>query len=152
MELFERFDQLTAVTEKMNAEAVARPDTPYLRLHEYVHYCDTQTFLHAYTRKLRLPPEEASALLRFVYRDTLELKQKIGALDLYAFTYHYLKRMTYRTGNLDTPDDCVEKLDMERLAPYRAAREKQWRGEALAPEEQALLDDTLRGALEALKA
>lgn len=31
--------------------------------------------------------------------------------------------MTYRIGNLDTPDDCVEKLDMDILSPYRSARE-----------------------------
>lgn len=44
--------------------------------------------------------------------------------------------MTYRIGNLDTPDDCVEKLDMDILSPYRSAREKQWRGEALTPQER----------------
>lgn len=32
--------------------------------------------------------------------------------------------MTYRAGNLDTPDDCVEKRDMDILLPYRPAREK----------------------------
>lgn len=35
-----------------------------------------------------------------------------------------MKSMTYRAGNLDTPDDCVEKRDMDILLPYRPAREK----------------------------
>ena len=147
MELFERYEELSAAIARMNAEAVRDGEKPYLRLHDYVHYCDVQTFLHAYTRRLRLSDAERASLLRFCYKDTLRLKGSLGAVDLYAFTYHYLKRMTYRTGNLDTPDDCVEKLDMDRFAPYRAAREKEWRGEPLTPAEQSLLADTVRETL-----
>ena len=142
MDLFERFDQLTAVMEGMNAEAAKKADIPYIRLHDYAHYCDVKIFLHDYARRLRLSAEDARSLLDFCYRDTLEIKSRIGERDLYAFTFRYFKSMVYRTGNLDTPDDCVEKLDMDLFGPYRAAREKQWRGETLDAEEERLLDDT----------
>ena len=142
MDLFERFEQLTSVMEAMNAEATKQADIPYIRLHDYVHYCDVKTFLHDYARRLRLNPAERESLLAFCFRDTLEIKSRIGERDLYAFTFHYFKSMVYRTGNLDTPDDCVEKLDMDRFGPYRAAREKQWRGETLTEEENHLLSDT----------
>lgn len=142
MERFERFEELSAIIEGMNAEAVEKAEIPYIRLHDYVHYCDVKTFLHAYTRRLRLSKEERESLLFFCYRDTLELKNLIGERDLYAFTFRYFKRMVFRTGNLDTPDDCVEKLDMDRFNPYRAAREKSWRGEKLTEEEARLLRDT----------
>ena len=118
MELFERFEELSRVIDQMNEQAVQKRDVPYVRLHDYVHYCDVQTFFHAYTRRLRLPLEKEKALFDFCYRDTLERKSEIGQTDLYAFTYHYFKNMTYRTGNLDTPDDCVEKLDLDLFDYY----------------------------------
>ena len=151
MDLYERYEALTAVVESMNAEATHADDIPYIRLHEYVHYCDVKVFLHAYARRLRLGDAENAALLDFCYRDTLELKSCIAERDLYAFTYHYFKSMVYRTGNLDTPDDCVEKLDMDRFGPYRAAREKQWRGEPLSDKEQDLLTDTEKKILESMR-
>lgn len=147
MERFERFEELTRIIEGMNQEAVDRADIPYIRLHDYVHYCDLKTFLHAYTRRLRLTDEERESLLAFCYRDTLEQRSKIGERDLYAFTFRYFKRMVFRTGNLDTPDDCVEKLDLDRFNPYRAAREKSWRGEKLTEEEARLLRDTEDGII-----
>ena len=58
--------------------------------------------------------------------------------------------MTYRTGNLDTPDDCVAKLDMDLMNEYRAVREKEARGEALTPAEEALAEGVVRRALDAL--
>lgn len=143
MELFDRFEELSKIVDHMNAEATRNGDVPYLRLHEYIHYCDVKLFLFGYTRRLRMSGEERAALLRFCYQDTLGLKSRIGHRDLYTFTFHYLKRMTYRTGNLDTPDDCVEKLDMERFTPYRLAREAQWRGETLSPQRSALLKNTV---------
>ena len=85
--------------------------------------------------------------MAFFYRDTLERKSELGALDLYTFTRQFFKYMTYRIGNLDTPDDCVEKLDMDILSPYRSAREKQWHGEALTPQERELLDKTVQSVL-----
>lgn len=63
MELFERFEDLSRVIDQMNEQAVQERDVPYVRLHDYVHYCDVQTFFHAYTRRLRLPQEEEKALL-----------------------------------------------------------------------------------------
>lgn len=149
MELFDRFEELTGVIARMNSEAASQQDVPYIRLHDYVHYCDLQMFLHAYTRRLRLSAEKQAELLAFCYQDTLRLKNIIGPVELYTFTFHYLKCMTYRTGNLDTPDDCVEKLDMERFDRYRLAREKEWRGEALSAEEQALTARTVQDALDA---
>ena len=146
MELFERFENLSRVIDQMNEQAVQERDVPYVRLHDYVHYCDVQTFFHAYTRRLRLPQEEEKALFAFCYRDTLERKSEIGQTDLYAFTYHYFKNMTYRTGNLDTPDDCVEKLDLDLFMPYRQAREKEWRGETLNDTERELLRKTVQEA------
>ena len=150
MDLFERFEQLTSVMEAMNAEATKQADIPYIRLHDYVHYCDVKTFLHDYARRLRLNPAERESLLAFCFRDTLEIKSRIGERDLYAFTFHYFKSMVYRTGNLDTPDDCVEKLDMDRFGPYRAAREKEARGEELTAEERAIVERPVKRALEAL--
>lgn len=148
MELFERFEELSRTIERMNAQAVGEKGIPYILLHDYVHYCDVQTFFRAYTRRLRLPKEQEKALLAFCYRDTLERKSEIGATDLYPFTYQFFKGMTYRTGNLDTPDDCVEKLDLDLLTPYRQAREKEWRGEALSAQEQALLKGVVQAALD----
>lgn len=147
MTLFDRFEELSRVIGDMNAQAVRSRDIPFVLLHDYVHYCDVKTFFQACTRPLRLPGEQAAALLQFFYRDTLERKKEIGATDLYTFTYQFFKFMTLRTGNLDTPDDCVEKLDLDILAPYRAAREKEWRGEALTPEEATLLCRTVQQAL-----
>ena len=148
---FERYEQLSAFVEEMNAQAMNQWDIPYLRLHDYLHYCDVKTFLLAYTRRLRLKESETQDLLAFCFRDTLELKNGLGNVDLYAFTYHYFRKMCYRTGNLDTPDDCVEKLDLERFGAYRQAREKQWRGEGLSDEERAILDRTVKDALMSLK-
>lgn len=142
MELFERYEALSSHIDQMNAEATKKADIPYIRLHDYVHYCDVKTFLHAYTVRLRLSKAETDSLLAFCVRDTLEMKSGTGEIDLYALTFHYFKSMVYRTGNLDTPDDCVEKLDMDRFGPYRAAREKQWAGDELTEEEQTLLDYT----------
>lgn len=147
MELFERFEELSRTIEDMNAQAAHTRDIPVILLHDYVHYCDVQAFLQACTRPLRLTPAQTDSLMAFFYRDTLERKNEIGAIDLYTFTRQFFKYMTYRIGNLDTPDDCVEKLDMDILSPYRAAREKKWRGEALTPRERELLDKTLQSVL-----
>lgn len=147
MTLFERFEEMNHVLDRMNAEATAAADIPYIRLHEYLHYVDVKTFWDTYTRRLRLPADVSADYLAFCYSDTLQLKPLIRDMDLYAFTFHYFKSMTYRTGNLDTPDDCVEKLDMERLSAYRAAREKQWRGETLTNDEEQLLAIPLRDIL-----
>ena len=139
MDLFDRYDQLTRTIDQMNHEAVLAADVPYIRLHDYVHYCDVKAFLFAYIRPLRLSPETVKDILAFCCRDLMEIKSRHGECDLYALTYHYFKSLVYRTGNLDTPDDCVEKLDMDRFAPYRAAREKAWHGDPLtAPEEDCL--------------
>ncbi len=140
MELFERYEELTAHIDLMNAQATAGAAIPYIRLHDYVHYCDVKTFLHDYARRLPMSAEDKASLLLFCYRDTLDMKGRIGERDLYAFTFRYFKSMIYRTGNLDTPDDCVEKLDMDRFAPYRAAREKQWQGLPLTADEQKTLE------------
>ena len=151
MDLFDRFDQLTGIIDRMNHEAVHQADIPYIRVHDYTHYCDVRVFLSACTRRLRLSVPVFKDLLAFCYRDTLEIKARIGERDLYAFTFRYFKNMVYRTGNLDTPDDCVEKLDMDLFAPYRAAREKQWRGEALTDAEAELLGRVERDAVRAMK-
>lgn len=147
MTLFDRFEELSRVIGNMNAQAVRSREIPFILLHDYVHYCDVQTFFRACTRPLRLPEDEQRALLQFFYRDTLERKNEIGATDLYTYTYQFFKDMTVRTGNLDTPDDCVEKLDPDLLTPYRAAREKAWRGEALTDAEDALLRHTVQRVL-----
>lgn len=148
---FERYEQLNSIVEEMNEEAMRQWDIPYLRLHDYLHYCDLKVFLYAYTRKLRLSKDDMCELLSFCYKDTMELKNSIGNVDLYAFTYHYLQKMCYRTGNLDTPDDCVEKLDMERFNAYRAAREKQWHGQSCDEREKEILRRTIQDALDALQ-
>lgn len=151
MELFTRFEQLTRLIDGLNREATEHPDLPYIRLQEYSHYCAVKTFTRDYACRLRLPREEEEALLAFFYRDTLALQGSIGPYDLYAFTFYYLRGMTYRTGNLDTPDDCVPKLDMDCVAAYRAAREKEWRGEALTEKEGAILRSVVDKALDQLK-
>ena len=113
MNLFERFEELSRIIDDMNAQAADARDIPVILLHDYVHYCDVQTFLKACTHSLRLSPAQTDSLMAFFYRDTLERKSELGALDLYTFTRQFFKYMTYRIGNLDTPDDCVEKLDMD---------------------------------------
>ncbi len=152
MELFERFEEMNDILDRMNAEATTNADIPYVRLHDYLHYVDVKSFLHTYTRRLRLPEDEKVALLDFCYRDTLQLKPLIRDMDLYAFTFHYFKEMTYRTGNLDTPDDCVEKLDMERFSAYKEAREAQWSGAELSGEDRRLLDESFGHVISAMKA
>ena len=147
MKLFERFEELSRAIKSMNAQAANTRDIPTILLHDYVHYCDVQAFLHACTHSLRFSPAQLDSWLDFFYRDTLERKDEIGTIDLYAFTRQFFKYMTYRIGNLDTPDDCVEKLDMDILLPYRSAREKKWRGEALTPKECELLDKTVQSVL-----
>ena len=147
MNLFERVEELSRIIDSMNAQAADTRDIPVILLHDYVHYCDVQTFLKACTHSLRLSPAQTDSLMAFFYRDTLERKSELGALDLYTFTRQFFKYMTYRIGNLDTPDDCVEKLDRDILSPYRSAREKQWRGEALPPQERELLDKTVQSVL-----
>lgn len=151
MELFERFEELSAHIDQMNRQATADSSIPYIRLQEYNHYCSMKLLFHHYICRLRIPEEEKQAFFRFCYQDTLFLRGRMGALDLHAFSYHYLRGMTYRTGNLDTPDDCVEKLDLDLLSAYRAAREKQWRGESLSGEEEALLESIVQKALAATK-
>ena len=140
MNLFERFEELSRIIDSMNAQAADTRDIPVILLHDYVHYCDVQTFLKACTHSLRLSPAQTDSLMAFFYRDTLERKSELGALDLYTFTRQFFKYMTYRIGNLDT-------LDMDILSPYRSAREKQWRGEALTPQERELLDKTVQSVL-----
>ena len=138
----ERYEELDALIRMMNEEAVKSDGIPYIRPHEYAHYRDIRDFLHDYTRKLLLPEEERRSLTRFCFRDTLEMKNRMGNRDLSTVTFHYFKSMVYRTGNLDTPDDCTEKLDMDLFGPYRAAREKQWRNEELSPAESEILRNT----------
>lgn len=150
MDSFERFEELTRVIEGMNREATRNRELPYIRLTEYVHYCEMKTFLRDYAGRLHLSPAERQELLRFFYEDTLRLRGRIGAYDLHAFTFHYFKAFMYRTGNLDTPDDCVEKLEIELIDEYRAAREKEARGEELTAEEKAIVERPVKRALEAL--
>lgn len=152
MDQFARFEALSRVMDEMNREATGNPEIPYIRLQEYSHYCAVKTFFMDYAWRLHLPKAEKEELLRFFYQDTLGMKGRIGNYDLYAFTFHYLKGMTYRTGNLDTPDDCVAKLDLERINQYRAIREKQARGEGVTEEEAALAEAVFRRALNALQA
>ena len=58
MELFERFDELSRTVDAMNAEATHNACIPYLRLHEYIHYCDVKLFLFGYTRRLCMSEAE----------------------------------------------------------------------------------------------
>ena len=109
MNLFERFEELSRIIDSMNAQAADTRDIPVILLHDYVHYCDVQTFLKACTHSLRLSPAQTDSLMAFFYRDTLERKSELGALDLYTFTRQFFKYMTYRIGNLDTPDDLCGK-------------------------------------------
>ena len=139
MELFERFDELAQHIDRMNHEAVQNYDIPYIRLHDFTHYMDLKVFFNAYTRRLRLPKEQSDALFSFIYEDTQTIKQEHPKADLYLCTFAYFKHMVYRTGNLDTPDDCVEKLDLDLFEPYRAARQKQLKNEALSDEERLLI-------------
>lgn len=147
----ERFAELDAVVERMNREAAETPGMPYVRREEYMHFFHVRTFLEAFTKKLRPDTAVFSGWLDFVYRDTLEMKSGIGCLDLYTFTYLYLRRMTFRTGNLDTPDDCAEILDMARFQPYMEARLKAWRGETLTDGEKAVLDGHFHDVMNAMK-
>ena len=54
MNLFERFEELSRIIDSMNAQAADTRDIPVILLHDYVHYCDVQTFLKACTHSLRL--------------------------------------------------------------------------------------------------
>ena len=47
MNLFERFEELSRIIDSMNAQAADTRDIPVILLHDYVHYCDVQTFLKA---------------------------------------------------------------------------------------------------------
>ena len=51
----------------------------------------------------------------------------------------------------DWMDDCVEKLDLDLLYAYRAAREKQWKKEPLTEKEQDLLEFVVQKALKAMR-
>lgn len=146
MDLFERFEQLTAYINQLNRQATNDPSIPYIRQQEYYHYCGMKMLFQNYSCRLRIPESEKQALFRFCYEDTLFLRGRLGAFDLHIFSFHYLKGMTYRTGNLDTPDDCVEKLDLDLFTPYRQAREKEWRGETLNDAERELLRKTVQEA------
>ena len=139
MELFERFDELAQCIDRMNHEVVQNYDIPYIRLHDFTHYMDLKVFFNAYTRRLRLPTQQSDALFSFIYEDTQTIKREHPKADLYLCTFAYFKHMVYRTGNLDTPDDCVEKLDLDLFEPYRAARQKQMKNEALSDEERLLI-------------
>ena len=150
MDLFARFEELTAHIRQMNHEATLDHAIPYIRQQEYNHYCGLKVLFENYICRLRIPEAEKQALFRFCYEDTLFLRGRLGSYDLHAFSFHYLKGMTYRTGNLDTPDDCVEKLDLDLLYAYRAAREKQWRDESLTDKEQDLLEFVVQKALKEL--
>ncbi len=147
MELFERYEELSRVIREMNAQAVNSREIPYILLHDYVHYCDVQTLFQAYARPLRLPEAQAEAWLAFLYRDTKERKREIGSTDLYTYTCQFFRFMSCLTGTLDPPDDCIEKLDMDILTAYRAAREKAWRGETLTRQESGLLEETIQRVL-----
>ena len=83
----------------MNAQAAHARDIPVILLHDYVHYCDVQTFLKACTHSLRLSPTQTDGPMAFFYRDTLERKSELGALDAYTFTRRCRKYMTYRIGD-----------------------------------------------------
>lgn len=150
MDLFSRCEELNTTLDRMNQQAVEKDGVPVIRLRDYAHYCDTQTFFHAFTRRLNLTKAESRALFAFCHRDTADLRNRTAPFDPYLVTWRYFQFFSYRTGNLDTPDDCVEKLDPERFAPYRAAREKQWRGDPLTPEETRLLAGTENGILSVL--
>ncbi len=151
MDLFERFEQLTAHINQLNRQATNDPSIPYIRQQEYYHYCGMKMLFQNYSCRLRIPEAEKQALFRFCYEDTLFLRGRLGAFDLHIFSFHYLKGMTYRTGNLDTPDDCVEKLDLDLLYAYRAAREKQWKKKPLTEKEQDLLEFVVQKALKAMR-
>lgn len=79
MNLFERFEELSRIIDSMNAQAADTRDIPVILLHDYVHYCDVQTFLKACTHSLRLSPAQTDSLTAFFYRDTLERKSELGA-------------------------------------------------------------------------
>ncbi len=140
MELFERLDELAQHIDRMNRQAVQNYDIPYIRLHDFTHYMDLKVFFDAYTHRLRLPKEQTKALFSFIYEDTQTIKLEHPKADLYLCTFAYFKHMVYRTGNLDTPDDCVEKLDLDLFVPYRAARQKQMQNEALSDEERLIIE------------
>ena len=149
--LADRFEQIDQVFETMNREALQVREIPFVRREAYLHYCNVKTFLQSYTRKLRPDADTFFAWLDFVYEDTRLLKNRIGSLDLYAFTFYYLKLMTFRTGNLDTPDDCVEILHLDLFLPYMRARQKEWRQETLTPDEYEILEKHVSQVLACMK-
>ncbi len=65
MNLFERFEELNRIIDSMNAQAADTRDIPVILLHDYVHYCDVQTFLKACTHSLRLSPAQTDSLMAF---------------------------------------------------------------------------------------
>lgn len=150
-QLLKRYEEIDALIESMNREALRVSELPFVRREAYLHFTHVDQFLTTYSRRLRPSPEDYAAWRDFVCEDTTRLKSRIGSLDLYAFTFHYLKQMTFRTGNLDTPDDCVEILDLDRFLPYMEARQKEFRRQPLTEEEKQIVSKHLRGVLRAMK-
>ncbi len=138
----ERYFRLDGILEDLNREAAAGDGIPFLRMEDYVHFDHVRSFLREYGVNVKAEDGDWRELAEFCFRDTREIRSRAGDWDLYALTRHYFRQMSYRTGNLDTPDDCSEKLDWDRFAEYRKAREKQWRGQTPDPEETRLLEET----------
>lgn len=151
-QLITQYEKIDQLFDQLNQQAVQEPGLPYVRRDAYNHFCNVKTFLHAYTRKLRPDEDTFREWLMFCYQDTLNLKSRIGSYDLYAFTFHYLKTMTFRTGNLDTPDDCVEILSLDLFLPYMEAREKQWHHIPLTQDEENILKRHYHEVLDILQA
>lgn len=143
--------QMDEALARLNEGAGASAEKPWLCADEYAHYAYVRTLLAPYARAMQLPGAQGQALLWFCYRDTAALAAQAAPFDPRLVALRYVQHFCYRSGNRDTPDDRPEKLDRERLNAYRAAREKAWRGEALAPAEAALLREPAAAVLAALQ-
>ena len=147
----DRFFRLDGVLDDLNREAAASDGVPFLRMEDYVHFDHVRSFLREYGVDVKAQDGKGWEMAKFCFRDTREIRSRAGDWDLYALTRHYFRQMSYRTGNLDTPDDCSEKLDWERFDRYRNAREKQWLGLKQDPDELRLLEETETAVTESLR-
>ena len=133
-----RFHLWDSAVQQM-AEQAGRESLALAPVQSYVLYTAVRSQTNAFARTLPGGLDAAEALLTFCLRDLQELCAWLAPFDPELTVLHYFECFRVRSGNPDTPDDRISRLDEDRFLPYRHAREKQWRAEALTSREEALL-------------
>ncbi|NLI22471.1 MAG: hypothetical protein GX418_13115 [Clostridiales bacterium] len=137
---FQRWDR---AVEQM-AEQARRESFAFAPPDRYLLYAAVRSQTAAFARSLPGGRDAAEDLLAFCFLDLRELCALLAPLDPELTVRRYFDYFRVRSGNPDTPDDRVDRLDEDRFLPYRRAREKMWRAEALISGEEALLRELPR--------